>query len=643
MFNKCYRNKSKLLALTILITILIILFNESVLQKQYISYQSSYHPVIESHSLPDYKTLPLLLANQTIEQKLVCKLPKFVLEGHNNVEEYKECKQRAEWGYLKANHWNLNYTVVKPLKSLRCQYRAVSRVDDFKLKYSKLTVLVDKQVIDDDVIEVVCKGTLFGRKMMFNHVYVQIVPKINPQLKNTDQTNSKESQCLPLNIILLSYDSLSRVSWFKRLPKSTNFLINQMKFDILYGQSILGDGTPACMIPLLTGSTESELPSALKTDPNGKYVDQVYPFIWNELHPKGYMSYHMEDWPHVTTFHYRMRGMSNLTAHHYMRPYQMSVWGRVSNNYWRGKDDLCIGSVKRHKKALDVMTEFVETYKDNSKNHIAIMHYIENSHDGNARANHIDGDLVEFLKANQKKDNFKNTAIFLFSDHGARFGNERTSFQGYLEERQPFFSIYLPDEYKKSNPTKYANLLRNSKQITTAFDIYETIRDLTCLESKQTKRAISVLKDIPISRTCYDSGVSEHYCVCDQEWIDVNTNDSIGTKAAIFVVNYINQLTSPRKTFCTKLELQLVKSVKKGTMNKKFHLKLVLVTKPNNAIYEVMVRADNANDKNPKFFIDSPQFISRSNAYKDQPKCLEKAPKDTSIKVDLRKFCFCKS
>lgn len=46
-----------------------------------------------------------------------------------------------------------------------------------------------------------------------------------------------------------------------------------------------------------------------------------------------------------------------------MRPYQMSVWSRVCNNYWKHQDDLCYGSTKRHKKALDVMTEFIETYK----------------------------------------------------------------------------------------------------------------------------------------------------------------------------------------------------------------------------------------------------------------------------------------
>jgi hypothetical protein len=41
------------------------------------------------------------------------------------------------------------------------------------------------------------------------------------------------------------------------------------------------------LIPIYTGKTEEELPSVIKQDPNGKYVDEVYPFIWKDLHEKG--------------------------------------------------------------------------------------------------------------------------------------------------------------------------------------------------------------------------------------------------------------------------------------------------------------------------------------------------------------------
>jgi hypothetical protein len=120
--------------------------------------------------------------------------------------------------------------------------------------------LKDNQLVLDEVIEVTCIGLngFYNTKFKYNNLHVQIVRKqldSEPQKETNSNTSSSPSNlnCSPLNIILLSYDSLSRVSWFKRLPKSTEYVLNEMGFKLMYGQSIMGDGTPACMIPLLTG------------------------------------------------------------------------------------------------------------------------------------------------------------------------------------------------------------------------------------------------------------------------------------------------------------------------------------------------------------------------------------------------------
>ena len=117
--------------------------------------------------------------------------------------------------------------------------------------------LEDNQLVLDEVIEVTCIGLngFYNAKFKYNNLHVQIVRK-QLETKKEENNNSNSTSnlnCSPLNIILLSYDSLSRVSWFKRLPKSTQYVLNEMGFKLMYGQSIMGDGTPACMIPLLTG------------------------------------------------------------------------------------------------------------------------------------------------------------------------------------------------------------------------------------------------------------------------------------------------------------------------------------------------------------------------------------------------------
>lgn len=231
------------------------------------------------------KFLSLTLeANQSAEQLQTCVLPHLELTGHQNQEAYKPCRMKFDFGRLVNNRWVLDRENLQDydIDSIVCEYRNVTRIDDFKLNYSSRASLSDNQLIFSEVIEVYC---YYKKRLVYENIHAQIVRRSD--LKAELIKREDNEQYKPMNILLLSYDSLSRVSWFKRLQKTTQFILNEMNFTLLYGHSIMGDGTPACMIPLLTGHKEEELPSALKSDPNGQYVDQVYPFIWNELHPKG--------------------------------------------------------------------------------------------------------------------------------------------------------------------------------------------------------------------------------------------------------------------------------------------------------------------------------------------------------------------
>lgn len=225
-----------------------------------------------------------LWPEQSVEQESTCKLPRLSYTGHDDIEKYQECKIKEEFGYLKNSKWYFNKTVISKYVNLECYFRNISRTDDFNLIYSNFTKLDEFQIINHDVIEVNCFGEeTKKKKTVYNNLHVQIVDRIDLR----EKIESKNDQCKPMNILLLSYDSISRVSWFRRLPKTTKYLIDKMKTTVLYGHNIIGDGTPACMIPVLTGKTEEELPSTLKSDPNGQYVDQAYPFIWNDLHKTG--------------------------------------------------------------------------------------------------------------------------------------------------------------------------------------------------------------------------------------------------------------------------------------------------------------------------------------------------------------------
>ena len=204
------------------------------------SSSKSIYSILYTSFIADYShEIYINTHNQTPAQLDACRLPKLKLIGHTNVQRYVKCKQKHEWGHLDKNVWHFNKRIMSKFKSFNCKYRNLTRQNDFELVYSPYDTLVDGQLILSDVIEVLCFAD--HMKYKYDALHAQIVPKLalsNVTVKNAEE--NKTQKCEPLNILLLSYDSLSRVSWFRRLPLTTRFLLNEMKFDILYGQSIIG-------------------------------------------------------------------------------------------------------------------------------------------------------------------------------------------------------------------------------------------------------------------------------------------------------------------------------------------------------------------------------------------------------------------
>lgn len=573
-------------------------------------------------------------------KKLKCKIPQLQLEGHENHEKRKSCKETFDWGVLKEQKWYLSEATKEQYSNVNCKYKTFKRVNDFKLEESNYIVLNENDLIKDEFFEVLCEGKSKINKKYYKYenIYAQIIRKESQKQINQDFNGAKN--CKPLNVIMISYDSVSRISWLKRMQKTTDYMLNTMRFDILSGLNIIGDGTPAALIPILTGFTEEELPSALKNDPKGKYVDEVYPFIFADLHKLDYKTFWNEDWPQVGTFTYRMRGMKNDLTTHYMRAYQMKVWEKVKRAYER-KGDLCLGAKTRHKRNIELLNEFIQTYKNTSSNYFAFMHYSENSHDGNSRLHLSDQDLFEFLKDNFEKNYFENSIIFIYSDHGDRFHTERQSRQGYLEERLPFMSIFLPLEIKRKYPEKFKALVENKDRLISPFDIHETLRDITCLISNQKQtfrentRASTLFEQISTNRSCKDIGISNHFCTCN-EWRELDVQTKLSLISANFIIDYINRLM---KNFdiCESLKINKIISIELLEYFYESQLKLQILTEPNNGLYEATIQIDSFNPLILK--MTSSASISRLNKYGNQAWCVE----NIKSKIDLRKFCYCKN
>ena len=58
-----------------------------------------------------------------------------------------------------------------------------------------------------------------------------------------------------LNYLMIGFDSLSRNTFIRTLPKTYAFLTKDLDAYVLQGYNIVGDGTPQQLLPILTGES----------------------------------------------------------------------------------------------------------------------------------------------------------------------------------------------------------------------------------------------------------------------------------------------------------------------------------------------------------------------------------------------------
>lgn len=86
--------------------------------------------------------------------------------------------------------------------------------------------------------------------------YEQFFARVQPNpevLKRTSTTQIPEGS-LQLNVLMFALDSMSHLSYQRKLPNTYAYLKEQLDAVILNGYNIVGDATTAAMLPILTGN-----------------------------------------------------------------------------------------------------------------------------------------------------------------------------------------------------------------------------------------------------------------------------------------------------------------------------------------------------------------------------------------------------
>ena len=134
-----------------------------------------------------------------------------------------------------------------------------------------------------------------------------------------------------------------------------------------------------------------------------------------------------------------------------------------------GKDD--VGFL------LDYSEQFWRKYQNNRKFSLII---INSAHEETMEVlKYVDEIIYNYLNSLYNDNLFKDSSIFLVSDHGAGIQSLYYSFEFYMIENElPLLYIIINDRNNTSHEKQYFYLRQNQQTFITAYDIYNTINHL---------------------------------------------------------------------------------------------------------------------------------------------------------------------
>ncbi|VDL67162.1 unnamed protein product [Nippostrongylus brasiliensis] len=207
----------------------------------------------------------------------VCRIPKLDINGAEVKDFFFKSKplrcgyNPENWVYIDGNG-NVQYIEKRCLfafnrikltslynlfsrKNAQCSGRYVTRESDNTNTYTQFTSLPSGKPLDSDFAMVSCVD---GRESWKGILMSVVRIESNELLSNGANLTKKDGA--GLNVFFLGFDSLSQMSFRRKLPKTVQLLEGTLGSVVLNGYNIVGDGTPQAFIPILTAATEEELP-----------------------------------------------------------------------------------------------------------------------------------------------------------------------------------------------------------------------------------------------------------------------------------------------------------------------------------------------------------------------------------------------
>lgn len=337
----------------------------------------------------------------------------------------------------------------------------------------------------------------------------------------------------PMTVINLFIDSVSRRTFYRKLPKTLELLqeINGGKFTVYDFKlsSTIDDNTLPNMYPLWAGEKLANMTMEVRDENASKNEDLIEDkSIWNFLKERGWIT--MFGTEFCNDYLIYGLGKKPNVDHHMARFW---CFARSLLNF----TDLqttqrCFGRKSSQHYLFNTTLQYVNMYQGLNK--WAYVNCLTAHEDSGTHINTLDIELVDFLK--QLINTNDDLVIFLAADHGMRYGEWFKLENGSQEHHLPSFFLISSKSITSELPFSNDILSHNTKRLVSKFEFRKTVEHLSMLPydknylqdspipNKANEPKSLLLHKISDEKHCEDDMIDAEYCPCPS-YIDIEDFD----------------------------------------------------------------------------------------------------------------------
>lgn len=515
---------------------------------------------------------------------------------------------------------NFRYYRIKNESDFECCYKSFYRPFSFsnfrrtddRVQYLGCVMFQNIIAGNNEFVKVMC----YNKHRFIYDQFFTFTPK-KPFTVHRDNPFAIPKDKPTYNVIILGLSSMSRLNFQRTMPHTYNLLKDLGSIELL-GYHTAAESTYKNIIPIITGMNDKEL--NLTCWPNGQPLFDSCPFIWERFKDVGFYTALLEDTAKSGMFNSGMLGFSGTPTDYYLHPfvYEAEKISNPKQKYTQARRfkkamlhhtkatsnaGMCMGN----KYSYRLILEYVESLTNVLKSSKLFGLFWESSMSVGLNAPMaMDHGYETLIKKLSDTGYLKETVLIVMSDHGTNFGYIKKTKQGRLEERLPLVSILMPPSFREKHSLAFENILANSRKLTTAFDLHETLIDLVDLEAVTDQeishrasdtliyeRGMSLFLPLPSNRTCENAGIESQWCACHKSKT-LTAKTKMVKEGTAFLVKHLNGLVKSYPQ-CTHLYLdktieakEMWPSYRKETEWRDFRIHVKL--KPGDGEYEGMLR-----------------------------------------------------